>query len=168
LTNINFGTLIPLLIGILAGGFGSILLVLAWRQKRKEDISKTWQPAPGTILTSEIREHNSVDPADPDRIVTTPIVRYQYTCAGKSFNGYRISFNSMEYSKAKAQQIVSRYAPGSSITVYFDPLHPEEAVLERNLRGVNLLFSTGLVLFALGMGACCISILVYWIVKLTG
>lgn len=165
--NINFGTLIPILIGILTGGMGSVLFILAWRRKRKEDISKTWQPAPGVILTSEIKEHNTVDPADASRTIITPIVRYQYTCAGKSFNGYRISFNTVEFSKAKAQQIVSRYSPGSSVTVYFDPLHPEEAVLERNLRGVNLLFSTGLVLFALGIGACCISALVYWIGKLT-
>jgi hypothetical protein len=166
--NINFGTLIPLLIGILSGGLGCVLLVLAWQRKRKEDISKSWQPAPGVILTSEIKEHNTVDPSDINRIVTTPIVRYQYTCAGKSYTGYRINFYSEEFSKAKAQQIVSRYAPGSSVTVYYDPLHPEEAVLERNLRGVNLFFSAGLVLFALGMGACCISVLVYWIVKLAG
>ena len=99
--NINFGTLIPILIGILAGGMGSVLFILAWRRKRKEDISKTWQPAPGVILTSEIKEHNTVDPADASRTIITPIVRYQYTCAGKSFNGYRISFNTVELQQGK-------------------------------------------------------------------
>lgn len=168
MTNINFGTLIPLILGILSGGLGSALLVLAWQLKRKEDISKTWQPSPGVILTSEIREHNNVDPADKNKTVITPIVRYQYTCAGKSFSGYRISLNSIEYSKATAQQIVNRYSPGSSVTVYYDPLHPEEAILERNQRAGNILFSAGLVLFALGIGSCCISVLVYWIAKLTG
>jgi hypothetical protein len=166
--NINFGTLIPILIGILAGGLGCVFFVLAWQRKRKEDITKTWQPTPGIILTSEVKEHNAIDPAQKNKTVSTPMVRYQYVCAGNSYTGYRITFNPVEYSLAKAQQIVSHFSPGSSVTVFFDPLHPDEAVLERNTRGFNLLFSAGLVLFALGSGSCCISLLVFWIGKAAG
>jgi hypothetical protein len=163
LNNINFGTLIPLLISILAVGLGCILFILAWQRKRKEDISKTWLPTPGVILTSELREHNPIDPAQKNKTVSTPMVRYQYSCAGNSFTGYRITFNSIEYSHANAQQIVAHYTPGSSVTVFYDPLRPEEAVLQKNTRGFNLLFSSGLVLLGLGIGSCCISLLVFWI-----
>lgn len=166
--NINFGTFIPIFISILAVGLGSTSFVLAWQRKRKEEISGTWQPTPGIILTSELKEHNAVDPDQRNKTVYTPMVRYQYACAGNSYTGYRITFNSIEYSQEKAQQIVSRFSPGSSVTVFFDPLHPKEAVLERNTRRHNLLFSTGLVLFAIGVGSCCISLLVFWIGKAAG
>jgi hypothetical protein len=165
---INFGTLIPILVSILSGCLGCAFLVLAWQRKRKEDITKTWLPAPGIILTSELKEHNSVDPALRNNTVFTPMVRYQYSCAGKTFTGYRISFNSMEYSHKNAQQIVTRFTEGSSVTVFFDPHHPEEAILERNARGFNLMFSTGLILLAVGLGSCCISLLVFWIGKAAG
>ncbi|MEI8130958.1 MAG: DUF3592 domain-containing protein [Leptolinea sp.] len=163
--NINFGTLIPILIGILAGGSGCAFLVLAWQRKRTEAITKSWQPAPGIILTSEVKEHKAVDPAQVNKTVFTPMVRFQYSCAGKSYTGYRITFNPVEYSQSKAQKIATRFLPGIAVTVFYDPLHPEEAVLERNTRGFNFLFSTGLVLFALGIGSCFISLLVFWIGK---
>jgi len=163
--NINLGTLIPILIGIMAGGMGCTFLVLAWKRKRREDITKTWQPAPGIILTSEVKEHKAINPVQNNNVVFTPMVRYQYSCVGKSYTGHRITFNFVEYSQEKAQQMLSRFIPGTAVTVFYDPLHPEEAVLERNSRGFNLLYSTGLVLFALGIGSCCISFLVFWIGK---
>lgn len=168
MATINFGTLIPILISILAGGLGGVFFVLAWQRKRREDVTKNWQSTPGIILTSEVKEHNAVDPAQPGKTIFTPMVRYQYVCAGNSFTGFRITLNSVEYSREKAQQIAARFSPGSSVTVFYDPLHPQEAILERNTRGFNILLVTGLILFNLGIGACCIALLVFWIGKSSG
>lgn len=168
MANINFGTLIPIIISILAGGLGCIFFVLAWKRKKKEEITKTWQVTPGIILSSEVKEHGAVDPELVNKSVFTPIVRYQYICAGNSYTGFRITLNSVEYSHEKAQQIVARFSPGSSVSVYYDPLHPQEAILERNTRGFNILLVTGLILFNLGVGSCCMALLVFWIGKSLG
>jgi hypothetical protein len=168
LVTINFGTLIPILIGILAGGLGCVFFVLAWQRKRKEDVTKTWQAIPGIILSSEVKEHSAVDPEQSSKTLFTPVVRYQYVCAGNAYKGYRITINSIEYSLEKAHKVVSRFSPGSSVTVYYDPLHPQEAILERDTRGFNILLVAGLILFNVGLGACCISMLVFWLNKPSG
>ncbi len=152
LNNINFGTLIPLVIGILAGGLGCALIVIAWQRKRKENITGSWVPTQGVILSSEVKEHRAVNPGNSNQTVFSPMVRYRYTCAGRSFSGFRVTFNPVNYTREKAEQVANQYTPGSQISIYYDPLHPEEAVLERSIHNYNIILTTGLVLFALGLG----------------
>jgi len=159
---INYGTFIPILAAIFCGGSGLAILVLAWKRHREEDITNTWQPAPGTILSSEVVQHRPVNPESKEENMFTPMVRYTYSWSGTSFTGYRLTFYQKEYSQSKARQIVSRYPSGNNVTVYFDPLHPDEAVLERNTRSFSLFIITGLMLCSAGMISCMISLLVYW------
>jgi hypothetical protein len=165
LNSINFGTLIPLVIGILAGGLGSALIVIAWQKKRSIPITDSWLPAQGNILSSEVKEHSAVNPGSNSQTVFSPMVRYQYTCAGRSFSGFRLTFNPVDYTRSQAEQIANRFSPGNQATIYYDPLHPEEAVLERSTNNYNLIFTSGLVLFALGLGSFCMTLLVFWTEK---
>lgn len=165
MTSINFGTLIPIIVSVLSGGLGLSFFVFAWQRKKHENITQNWQPTPGIILSSEIKEHAAVDPAKNTSTIFSPVIRYQYSCTGNVFIGSRIAIRSTETTQAKARQTVDRYTAGNSVTVYYDPLHPEETVLERNTRGYPLLFSTGLILCGISLGSCCISLIVFWIGK---
>jgi hypothetical protein len=162
---INFGTLIPLVIGILAGGLGCILMVISWQKKRSEPITGSWLPTQGIILSSEVKEHRAVNPGTNNQTVFSPMVKYQYTCAGRSFSGFRITFNAVDYTSVQAEKIANRYIPGSQVTIFYDPLHPEETVLERSNNNYNMIFTAGLVLLAVGMGSFCMTLLVFWTEK---
>ncbi len=165
LSSINPGTLIPLVIAILAGGSGCALLVLAWQKRRNEPVTASWLPTQGVVISSEIQEHSAINP-QTNRTIFTPLVRYQYTCVGRSYTGFRISFRTHEYSRIEAQQIANRYTPGSPVTLYYDPLHPSEAVLEQNQDNSESLYSTGLMLIVLGMASFIITLLIFWAEKL--
>lgn len=165
MNSINLGTLIPLIIAILAGGSGCVLLVKAWQKRQNEPITGTWLPTQGIVISSEIQEHNAINPKN-NKTVFTPVVRYQYTCVGRSYTGFRISFHSQEYSRAEAQMIADRYTPGNSVTLYYDPLHPSEAVLEQNRDNSQVLRNSGLMLIFLGITSFLITLLIFWAEKL--
>jgi hypothetical protein len=154
-----------LVIGILAGGLGCALIVISWQRKRSEPVTASWLPTQGIILSSEVKEHSAVNPGNSNQTFFSPLVRYQYTCAGRSFSGFRITFNSVDFSQSRAEQIANRYAPGSQATIYYDPLHPEEAVLERSSTNYTVFLTSGLVLLALGLGSFCMTMLIFWTEK---
>ncbi|NLF50087.1 MAG: DUF3592 domain-containing protein [Leptolinea sp.] len=161
MVHINFGTFIPLFLAILSGGLGCAFLVLSWQRKRKETITSQWLPTQGIILSSELKEYRASGTTSNGESTFAPLVRYQYTCNGRTYGGIRITFSSVNYSRGKAEQISNRYSPGDAITVYYDPLHPEEAVLEKETNITNSLRMTGLVLLTLGFGSLCITALVF-------
>lgn len=161
MSSINFGTLIPLVIAIIAGGSGCILVILAWQKKRRESVTGSWLPTQGVILSSTVKEHRAVDGADPDRVVYTPLVRYQYTLGSRTYTGMRITFSPVRYTRQKADQAANRYPPSTPVTIYYDPLHPEEAVLEQHATDHQTFFTLGIVFSVLGLGSMCITLLVF-------
>ncbi len=161
MSSINYGTLIPLLIAILAGGAGGILVILAWQKKRRESVTGTWLPTQGVILSSSVKEHRAVDGGNPDRVVYSPLVRYQYTLGSRTYTGMRVTFTPVQYTRQKAEQSVNRFPPSTPVTVYYDPLHPEEAILEQHSTDHQTLFTLGIVLSVLSVGSMCIALLVF-------
>lgn len=162
MAHINFGTLIPLIIAILSFGLGCIFLVLSWKRKRKEAITNRWLPAQGIVLSSEVKEYRSSGTQGATQITYAPLVRYQYTCNGHTYPGIRIALSAGNHSRLKAEQIAARYPVGQTITAYYDPLHPEEAVLEKDYSHTHTLKMAGLILLAIGIGSFCITTMVFW------
>jgi hypothetical protein len=162
---INIGTLVPILVSIVTGGLSCVFFIISWQRKRKEDVTRDWQSTSGVILESEVKTYSTVDQTNVNKTIITPMVRYQYSIGGNSYTGYRLTFDEIEYTLEKARQKISQYPPGNSVTVYYDSLHPDESVVERSTRGFRLMFTTGLVLSAVCLSSCFISLLVYWIGK---
>lgn len=154
-----------MLIAILAGGAGCILVILSWQKKRSEAVTGTWLPTQGVVLSSTVKEHRAVNGVDSDRAVFSPMVRYQYTLGSRTYTGMRITFSPVQYTRQKADQAAHRYPPSTPVTVYYDPLHPEEAVLEQHSTDHQALFSLGIVFAVLGLGSMCITLLVFFVEK---
>jgi hypothetical protein len=165
LNNINPGTLIPLVVAILAGGLGCALVVISWKKKRNDPATGAWLPTQGTIISSEVKEHRAVNPESASKTVFSPMVRYQYSCVGRVFSGFQITFDAVEYSRNQAEQIAGSYLPGSPVTVYYDPSHPEQAVLQRSRNNFHTLFICGLISLVLGFASFCMTLLVFWTEK---
>ncbi len=165
MTHINFGTLVPLVVAIIAGGLGCVLLILSWQLKRKDSITSHWLPVQGVVLSSEVKEYRPVATTNEDQTTFAPLVRYQYICNGHTYLGIRVTFNNIRYSKVKAEQVASQYSTGDTVTVYYDPLHSEESVLEKDISNYSSLRLSGLISLALSFGSLCIAILVLWLEK---
>jgi hypothetical protein len=151
-------------IAILSGGAGCIFVILAWKKKRREAVTGTWLPTQGVILSSTVKEHRAVNGVT-EKAVYSPVVRYQYTLGSRTYTGMRITFTPIQYTRQKADQAANRYPPSTAVTIFYDPLHPEEAVLEQHSTDHQTLFSLGVLLAALGLGSMCITLLVFVVEK---
>ncbi len=69
---------------------------------------------------------------DREQVRSAPSVAYEYMLDGKTFCGKRISLAEV-IPEGEIETIPNRYPMGASVTVYYDPANPCQAVLERDL-----------------------------------
>jgi hypothetical protein len=118
---------------------GGIAAVQFWRVANSRD----WQPATGQVFSSRVVSRRS---SDNDSNTYSPEVAYTYSVMGQQYRSNQI-FVGSPVGGWGARKTVNRYPAGSTVQVYFDPQHPEQAVLERRSPlGIFML------IFALGMG----------------
>ena len=139
--------IITAVLAIIFCAAGTALIVLGWNIVQDAQASAAWPGVPGMVRES------SVDSAtDSDGHTTyAPQVRFTYAINGRPYEGHTIHFGETSYSSpTAAQAAANRYPQGQPVTVYFDPAHPEKAVLETGMNvGSYLVLAVG-VLF-LGM-----------------
>jgi hypothetical protein len=112
--------------------------------------ARHWATTDGKVLTSELEVKRG---AKGGRIYRAS-VQYQYRVNDGLFTGTRVFFGdhiatSFEDS---AIQRVARYFAGANVTVFYDPLHPEQCVIEKvpwPSIAIGMIGITGLLLFAL-------------------
>ena len=129
-------------------GLGFILSALVSNQRVRS--AESWPTIPGTVLDTEVREFVSRSSGVTTRTYE-PIIHYQYILMGKPYEGKRLSFGSLRMKDDQAEEIVSRYAAGSSVTVHYDPNKPEKSVLELTVRGGNTLMISGGIFIVMGI-----------------
>jgi hypothetical protein len=99
---------------------------------------REWPSAPGKVVisNSEVREIRVLDDSREDnyRLEQRNFANivYQYSVAGKQLRNNRVSIGEDRGNFEVAETIV-KYPVGTSVTVFYNPLHPNEAVLERDL-----------------------------------
>jgi hypothetical protein len=113
-----------------------VLLAIARRGSAQAGASKNWESTTGQVLMSQIQmRHNSGRAgASP-----YPVVVYEYSVMGQRFQSNRISFGGEIGGAFVAQPTIARYPVGSMVTVYYNPVNPGEAVLERKSRSSKVL-----------------------------
>lgn len=88
----------------------------------------------GTVLSSEVTHHD-----DSDGTTHGVRITYSYTVAGREYTGDRFRYDKSSSSdSAWARQAVAEHQVGSTTTVYYDPLVPQNSVLSPGLRGSDL------------------------------
>lgn len=154
-------------------GLGGFLIAFSVRNRRKAEASQNWLSVPGRIVSAEVKQGTSRetkrDITGEEREVTSyyyyPAVEYTYEVGGQTYTGKRLAFGGIvgHSDPAKAAAALAPYQPGSTVTVYYDPQNPAEAVLERKAGG----YTWGLVVGAicLLLGACIACVLLVGIVR---
>ena len=84
--------------------------------------SSSWPGTTGVIERSRVESVGRHGPDEPD-------VLYAYTIEGRRYSGSRIGY-AMFLTDGGTRRLVSRYARGQEVTVYYDARRPDRAVLQ--------------------------------------
>ncbi len=116
--------------------------VLLWgiQDTRSAFKSAAWPYVSGQVITSDVSESS-----DDDGTTYSANIQYTYTVNDREYTGSRVSHGDIGTSDSRdAAKIVARYPAQKTVSIYYDPADPSQAVLETG-------FTTGLLL-PLGLG----------------
>ena len=108
--------------------------------------SVIWSVKQGAVRASQVQTNESTS----GEITYSALVEYQYTVNDAPIVGHRITFDDDPLSeRIGAESIANRYAVDTLVNVYYDPVHPQTAVLDSKPRFHLLIGSSlgGFVLF---------------------
>ena len=135
-------------IGMTAGGLtGAGLLLAGIYQRNRIAASQTWPQTTGKVTGGSIvREYSD------DSTGYSLALSYEYFANGATHTGKRIGFSRRVFSRSsRAQAELERYPLNSSVTVYFNPEKPDDAVLVRNAPDSIILIVCGIVIVGIVM-----------------
>ena len=99
--------------------------------------AREWPQAAGKVVISnaELRDFKLIDSerADGHRTEQRNFANivYEYSVAGKKLRNNRVSIGE-DLGNFEVAETIAKYPAGAVVTVYYNPLHPNEAVLERD------------------------------------
>ena len=100
--------------------------------------AREWPSAAGKVVVSraQVRETRVID-SDREGGHRTEQrnfanIIYEYSVAGQKLRNDRVSIGE-DLGNFQVAETIAKYPVGAAVTVYYNPLHPKEAVLERDL-----------------------------------
>ncbi|MBS0528067.1 MAG: DUF3592 domain-containing protein [Proteobacteria bacterium] len=121
---------------MLLAPFGVIVIAAAYKTLQVRAASD-WPSVEGRVVTSAA-QMRSVRVIDGDRASgrsheqrNFANVVYEYSVAGVSFRNNRVSIGE-DLGNFEVAETLAKYPAGKAVTVYYNPLHPKDAVLERD------------------------------------
>ena len=115
-----------------------LLLFAAVYKSLQVRAAKEWSSAEGKVVVSkaEMRETRVIDSDREDGHRTEQRnyanITYEYSVAGQKLRNNRVSIGE-DRGNFEVAETIAKYPVGAVVTVYYNPLHPKEAVLERDL-----------------------------------
>jgi hypothetical protein len=104
---------------------GAAVTWYGWGELRKARESVNWPTAPGKVLSSEV-----VD-AGEDNMQFDAAITYAYRVEGETRRNDQVALGQWATSDVKpVRRLVREFPEGASITVYYNPDDPAEAVLK--------------------------------------
>lgn len=124
------------------------MIHLGWQRLQTAQAAAKWPTAEGTILRSEVNNDGSFKA--PYSVGMT----YRYTVNARQYEGHRLTnsdYTTSSYGEI-AQQL-AKYPVGATVTVYYSPDSPNDALLQPGeASGANILFGVGGVFAFIGGG----------------
>jgi len=128
---------------VLALGIGALWHGLTLYKKNSE--TQRWLPAPGKIISASFIEgsNNTSSGYDYEKKI-----KYEYTVEGKTYVSSRVAIWEMSSNRSEALRDVEEIFPaGKEVTVYYNPLDPQEAVLRPGeFRGARFVTFLGIMM----------------------
>ncbi len=130
----KFGPFIGILLELVLIGLGIMLIRKHTKSKQKAAEALNWPTVLGRVTRSEIERSESTD-EDGTSYSYTPKIEYVYQVLGQDYNSKQVAFGgfSSTGSKKPAEKVVYKYPLNDSVTVFYNPANPHEAVLEQTV-----------------------------------
>lgn len=115
-----------------------VLLVAAIVKTWQAREARSWLQVPGKVVVSaaEVREVRVFDDDRDERFRLESRnfanVTYEYSVGGRTLRNNRIMIGE-DRGNFEVAENLKKYPAGSTVTVYYNPRHPDQAVLERDL-----------------------------------
>jgi hypothetical protein len=115
-----------------------LLLVAAAYKSLQVRAAREWPSAAGKVVVSktEVRKVKVIDSdrAEGHRFEERNFadIVYEYSVAGRKLRNNRVSIGE-DLGNFQVAETIAKYPVGAVVTVYYNPLHPDQAVLERDL-----------------------------------
>ena len=115
-----------------------LLLAVAVYKSLQVRAAREWPSVTGTVAVSKA-EVRKVKVMDSDRAEGHRFeernfadIVYEYSVAGRKLRNNRVSIGE-DRGNFQVAETIAKYPAGAVVTVYYNPLHPDQAVLERDL-----------------------------------
>lgn len=133
---------------LVCSAIGAFLAGLAVRNVARGRASKRWPQARGRILRSFVLVDHDRDGGE----AFTPKVEYEYVVEGTTYRGGRLRYGQTgSWNRRQAERVIGPYAAGTPVNVFFDALHPADAVLLRGTSWGNVALAlSGIAFLAVG------------------
>ena len=128
---------------ILFGVFLVAALCLLWHEMEP---ALTFRPVDAEVVGSSVAKVR-LSTRHSTHNYYQPEVFYRYEVAGVPRMGNRYSRTSLFSGDAGAQMVAHSFASGGKVRAWYNPLHPDEAVLSRRPNTTLLLFAWGGLIF---------------------
>src|ERR1700687_3669139 len=115
----------------------ALILVAAVYKSLQVRAAREWPSTPGKVVVSDsqLRQIRVIDESREDGYRLEPRnfanIVYEYSVRGEGLTNNRVSIGEDRGDFGIAETI-ARYPVGTDVAVYYNPLHPREAVLERD------------------------------------
>lgn len=144
------GRLVTLIVIVPTALIALIFLIAGLRGRRKAAASRNWAMTMGKILSSEVEARRSHDSEGGTRTSYYPVVFYEYQVDGRSYRSNKITLGfEVGGAASRAQSKVMQYMPGNQVAVYYNPLNPIEAALEKTSPSSNIFLWAAMFIFFL-------------------
>jgi LPXTG-motif cell wall-anchored protein len=95
-----------------------------WKYRRKKNVQPArWPATKGRVISATLIRMRDRD----GQMTAEPRITYEYTVNRQVYRSTRVKFGF----KPRATLTVARYPAGNVVDVYYNPVKPEDAVLER-------------------------------------
>lgn len=117
--------------------FGVILVAAGYKYLQVRAASD-WPSTPGKVVvsTSEVRDVKVIDDTRDDREGVEQRnfanIVYEYTVSGQKLTNNRVEIGENR-GNFEVAETIARYPVGTVVTVFYNPRHPRDAVLERDM-----------------------------------
>ena len=143
---------LPIIIGI---GFllvGIVLLFAGLQARKKALEAQKWPTTQGKITSATLEEDRHVDHETHRTSVTyVPTIQYQYQVGDSVQVGNRIGFSRTGYDYNTANRKLALYPLNGVVTVYYNPVAPNESVLNPSTKGSIVLIIISIVVMLIGI-----------------
>jgi len=120
---------------LIIGAIPGLIIFAALYKFYQVWLAARWPSTPGKVVVSTT-EARVVDTGGPNSTETETRtfakIEYVYSVAGREYRGHRVSIGE-DLGNFEVKETLARYPIGKPVTVYYNPMKCEQAVLERDI-----------------------------------